>query len=198
MGLSLISSRWLQCSGDRRARGRHATHIVDGLITSLLLLPLAAPALAIPPETAVFPFGGTVEGYVEACDLTLRWEISGTAERTTFFDGDGAVVRFQDKVRETNTITNVDTGETLQEGPDSFQQRILFNDDGTVTVQINGLSELVTDGADTVVDAVRVVLQLGPDGPTVVAVVGRHDVRAIDPLTTDDPVLLEGFCDAFV
>lgn len=166
--------------------------LLTGLFTSLLVLAVAVPATAVPPTTQTFPFGGVVEGYVEACDLTLRWDISGTAERTTFYDSDGDVVRFQDKVRETNTITNVDTGETLQEGPDSFLQRILFNDDGTVTVEINGLSVLVTNGRDTVVDAGRVVLQFGPDGPSVLAVVGRHDVRSIDPLTTDDPILLEG------
>lgn len=171
--------------------------LMTALVTASLVLTLAAPGVAVPPDTAMFPFGGTIEGYVEACDRTLRWDISGTAERTTFYDGDGNIVRFQDKVRETNTITDVDSGETLREGPDSFVQRILFNDDGTVTVQINGLSVLVAGGASTVVDAGRVVLQFGPTGPEAVAVVGRHDVRSIDPLTTDDPVLLEGFCAAF-
>jgi len=38
---------------------------------------------------------------------------------------------------------------------------------------------------------------LGPDGTTVLALNGRHDVRSIDPTTTSDPSLLEGFCDAF-
>lgn len=37
-------------------------------------------------------------------------------------------MRFRDRVRESNTITNLDTGETLQEGPDSFLQRVLVND----------------------------------------------------------------------
>lgn len=157
----------------------------------------AGPAGAAAPARVSFPFADTIEGFVEACGLNLRWDISGTVDRTFFFDNDGNLVRIQDKVRETNTITNQDTGETLQEGPDSFQQRILFNEDGTVTIQINGLSVLVNQGENTVVDAGRVVLFFGPDGPTVLDIAGRHDVRGIDPLVVDDPVLLEGFCGAF-
>jgi hypothetical protein len=171
--------------------------LLTTLVITLLVATAAAPAAAVPPETVEIPFGGVIEGDVEACDLTLRWEVSGTVERTTFFNADGSIDRFQDKVRETNTITNVGTGETLQEGPDSFLQRVLFNDDGTVTLAITGLSVLVTGGDDVVVDAGRTVLLLGPDGVTALALDGRHDVRAIDPTTTSDPVLLEGFCAAF-
>jgi hypothetical protein len=86
-------------------------------------------------------------------------------------------VRFQDRVRESNTITNLDTGETLQEGPDSFLQRVLFNDDGTVTIEGNGLSVLVTDGENRVVDAGRVVLLGTWRGLCALGVVGRHCAR---------------------
>ena len=112
------------------------------LVGSLLaaMLYTAAPAAAVPPVTVEFPFADTIEGFVPECGLNLRWDIDGTVERTSFFDQDGNLVRFQDKVREDNTITNVDTGETLREGPDSFIQRILFSDDGTVTIQIAGRS----------------------------------------------------------
>lgn len=148
--------------------------------------------------TQTLEFADTIEGFVESCGLNLRWDISGTVDRTFFFDQDGNVVRIIDKVREDNTITNLDTGETLREGPDSFGQIINFNDDGTVTIQINGLSVLVKKGDRTVVDAGRVVLLFGPGGPSVLDISGRHDVRGIDPLTVDDPILLEGFCPAFV
>lgn len=159
---------------------------------------LAVPALAVPPETSTIPFSGVIEGHVEDCDLNLRWEVNGTATRTVFFDADGNTVRFQDRVRELNTITNLDTGETLQEGPDSFLQRTLFNDDGTMTVEISGLSVLVAAGEDAVVDAGRVVLLRGtPDEPQLLHISGRHDVRGIDPFTTSDPILLAGFCGAF-
>lgn len=158
----------------------------------------ASPAGAVQPQTVSFPFADSIEGFVPECGLNLRWDISGTVDRTFFFDQDGNVVRIQDLVRESNTITNVDTGETLPEGPDTFVQRILFNDDGSVEIQIAGLSVLVNEGVNEVVDAGRVVLLFGPAGPTVLDIAGRHDVRGIDPLVVDDPVLLAGFCGAFV
>ena len=173
---------------------RLATLTAVTLLASSLLMGTAA---AVPPVTQTFEFADTIEGFAESCGVNLRWEISGTVERTFFFDQDGNVVRILDKVREDNTITNLDTGESLLEGPDSFIQIITFNDDGTVTLEINGLSVLVNQGENPVVDAGRVVLLFGPDGPTVLGISGRHDIRGIDPLTVDDPILLEGFCSAF-
>lgn len=173
---------------------RLATLTAAMFLASGLLMGTAA---AVPPVTQTLEFSATVEGFVESCGLNLRWDISGTVERTAFFDQDGNVVRFLDKVREDNTITNVDTGESLQEGPDSFVQIITFNDDGSVTIEINGLSVLVNQGENSVVDAGRVALLFGPGGPTVLGISGRHDIRGIDPLTVDDPILLEGFCPAF-
>lgn len=163
------------------------------LLGAALVAALATPAAATPPTTQVFPFGGAIEGFADDCGLNLRWEVSGTATRTTFFNADGSVDRFQDRVRETNTITNLDTGEVLQEGPDSFLQRVLLNPDGPATIEINGLSVLVPGGDDLVIDAGRVILQ----GGEALAIVGRHDIRAIDPSTTTDPILLNGFCAAF-
>ena len=165
------------------------------LLTSGLFV---GPAAAVPPMTVTLEFADTIEGFVPECGLNLRWDISGTVDRTLFLDQDGNVVRILDHVREDNTITNVDTGETLSEGPDSFIQSITFNDDGTVTLLIAGLSVLVNQGENQVVDAGRVVLFFGPGGPSVIDISGRHDIRGIDPLTVDDPILLAGFCPAFV
>ncbi len=167
------------------------------LMLPILTAMIATPAAAVEPVRQVFGFTNTIEGFAEDCGLNLRWDIDGTVKRTRFFDRDGNLVRILDQVREDNVITNVDTGESLREGPDSFIQRIEFNDDGTVSISINGLSVLVASGDEEVVDAGRVVLLFGPGGPTVLDVAGRHDVRGIDPLTTDDPILLNGFCDAF-
>ena len=163
----------------------------------LMMGVVSGTAAAAPPASVSLSFADSIEGFVESCGLNLRWDISGTVDRTFFFDQDGNVVRIIDHVKEDNTITNLDTGESLQEGPDSFVQIILFNDDGTVTLQINGLSVLVNQGENQVVDAGRVVLFFGPSGPTVIDIAGRHDVRGIDPLVVDDPILLEGFCGAF-
>lgn len=170
------------------------TLIIATLVASSTM---AGTAVAVAPVTQSFPFADVIEGFVEGCELNLRWSISGTVERKFFFDQDGNVVRIIDLVQEDNLITNLDTGEELREGPDTFVQIIDFNDDGTVTLQINGLSVLVNGGDSTVVDAGRVVLLFGPDGPSVLDVSGRHDIRGIDPLVVDDPKLLEGFCPAF-
>jgi hypothetical protein len=48
-----------------------------------------------------------------------------------FFD-DGARTRVQAHLREDNTITNLTTGESFHEGPDSFTQTSYFNADGTL------------------------------------------------------------------
>ncbi len=159
------------------------------------LVPVTAGA--VPPTRQTIELTNTIVGFAADCGINMQWDISLTVERTRFFDQDGNLVRIQDQVRENNTITNLDTGETLQEGPDSFQQRILFNADGSVTVMAIGLSVLVNDGDAIVIDAGRLVLLFGPGAPEVVALNGRHDLREIDPLTTSDPILLNGFCAAF-
>ncbi len=172
-------------------------------ISTLLAAAMAAtlawggPAEATQPTRQTIALTNTISGFVPECGINMQWDISLTVERTRFFDQDGNLVRIQDQVREHNTITNTDTGETLQEGPDSFQQRILFNADGTVTVAVLGLSVHVNQGENAVIDAGRTVLLFGPGGPFLLAFNGRHDVREIDPFTTSDPALLAGFCPAF-
>lgn len=173
---------------------RFITLALGVLLASSLTM---ATAGAVPPVTQTFDFEDTIEGFVPECGLNLRWEITGSVDRTRYFDQDGNVVRIIDHVSEDNTITNVDTGETLREGPDHFQQIFNFNPDGTVTLLIAGLSVLVNGGDNIVVDAGRVVLLFGPSGISVVGISGRHDVRGIDPTVVDDPVLLAGFCGAF-
>ncbi len=177
---------------------RRMSSLVAGVICLVAVMAFGTDrAGAIPPVTQSFDFAQTIEGVAPSCGLPLSWNIEGSVDRTLFFDQDGQVVRIQDQVRESNTITNLSTGETLQEGPDSFIQRILFGDDGSVTLQINGLSVLVNQGDNSVVDAGQVVLFFGPDGASVLSISGRHDIRGIDPLTVDDPILLDGFCPAF-
>jgi hypothetical protein len=64
--------------------------------------------------------------------LPVRWSIHLTVEGTNFLDQDGNLVRQQVHVKEENTITNLDTGLTLREGPDSFMQTAVFNPDGSL------------------------------------------------------------------
>ncbi len=167
-------------------------------LATLFGLIWAAPAGAVPPTRQTIELTNVIQGVAPDCGIEMRWDIDLTVQRTRFFDQDGNLVRIQDQVRELNTITNLDTGETLQEGPDSFQQRIVFNADGTVEVWAVGLSVLVNDGNAIVVDAGRLVLLFGAGPPQLIALTGRHDLRSIDPFTTSDPTLLSGFCAAFV
>ncbi|MGH8825940.1 MAG: hypothetical protein ACRDVN_15895 [Jiangellaceae bacterium] len=71
---------------------------------------------------------------------------------TTYLDSDDKVVKTFAKISELNTITDVDNNVTVREGPDAFTQAITFNDDGTQTVEINGLSVNVVGGVNRVVD----------------------------------------------
>ncbi len=167
-------------------------------VVSMLVVLAAGPAGAVPPTRQTIELTNVIQGFVPECGLNLRWDISLTVDRTRFFDQDGNLIRIQDQVRENNTITNTDTGETLEEGPDSFQQRIVFNEDGTVLVSALGLSVHVNQGENAVIDAGRTVLLFGPGGPFLLGFNGRHDIREIDPFTTSDPKLLAGFCPAFV
>lgn len=102
-------------------------------VATLAVVALAAPASAVPPQhfTATPP-PNIVEDQGQACGFPVRWTIELTVKGTNFFDQDGNIVRQQAHIKEDNTITNLDTGLTLREGPDSFMQTIVFNPDGTI------------------------------------------------------------------
>ena len=99
------------------------------------------------------------------------------------------------EIRELNTVTNLATGLTLQEGPDAFIQRNIFNDDGSVTIEANGLSVNVR-GEDKLKDVGRFVIRIGPGEFEIVMAAGPHPVREL--LTGGagaDPEVLAAFCD---
>jgi len=170
------------------------------VLAAAIGLMVVAPAQAAappPPTYQKIQFEDVVEAEVAECDRTLRWDIDGTVRLTTFFDGDGDVRKTVALVTELNTITDVDNDVTLREGPDVFTQTTTFNDDGT---QI-GLSVLVRDGVNPVIDLGRLKVLIHPDPSQNEVLIrrGRHDIRGIDPfLLSADPVHLKGFCPAFV
>lgn len=173
------------------------SRLVALALTAALPLMFTAPAQAAPPTKETVPFTDVIEAHVDACDRTLRWDIDGVAEVTTYFDNEGDVVRTKAMITELNTITDVDNGVTLREGPVAFTQTTTFNDDGTETVEINGLSVNVVSGENRVVDVGRLVVLIGPE-PEVLHMSGRHDIRGLDPFQlTAHPLHLEGFCAAF-
>src|SRR3989337_4454446 len=78
---------------------------------------LVSPAVAVPPEREFVALTNVVQDNGEACGFPVRWDIDLTINITRFFDGDGALVREHFQIREMNTVSNLESGLTLQEGP---------------------------------------------------------------------------------
>ena len=154
---------------------------------------MVSPAAAVPPERESLALTNVVEDNGEACGFPVRWDIDLTIELTRFFDRDGAVEREHLQIREMNTVSNLESGLTLQEGPDAFIQRNIFNDDGSVTIEANGLSVNVR-GEEKLKDVGRFVIRIGPGEFEIVMAAGPHPVRelATEGVT---PALLAAFCD---
>lgn len=84
------------------------------------------------PQRFELTIHNPVQDQGQACGFPVLWDIRLTVEGTNFFNSDGILVRQQAQIREDNTITNLDAGLTIREGPDSFMQTVYFNPDGTV------------------------------------------------------------------
>ena len=154
----------------------------------------ATPATAVPPQQIpLTEVHNPVQDQGEACGFPVLWDIRLTLEGWNFFDNDGNLVRQQLKIREDNTITNLDTGLTLREGPDSFMQTTVLNPDGSVAELIaTGLAANV-QGDEPLKDVGRVVWLPGTN--EIVFSAGPHPVReSIEFGTFTDA--LRSFCDA--
>jgi len=162
-------------------------------VTTLAVVALAAPASAVPPQhfTATPP-PNIVEDQGQACGFPVRWTIELTVKGTNFFDQDGNIVRQQAHIKEDNTITNLDTGLTLREGPDSFMQTIHFNEDGSIShIVATGLA--VNVEGHNLKDVGRVVWLPGTN--EIVFSAGQHGARELLEFGTFQDVL-GFFCDA--
>ena len=150
------------------------TALVAGIAATALGL-IAATASAVPPQHfTAEPPTRIVEDAGQACGFPVRWTIDLTVEGTNFFDSEGRLVRQQAHIREDNTITNLATGLTLREGPDSFMQTIYFNPDGTIShIVATGLAANVQDG--NLKDVGRVIWLPGTN--EIVFSAGPHPVR---------------------
>ena len=153
----------------------------------------AGPALAVPPQRFELTIHNPVQDQGQACGFPVLWDINLTVEGTNFFNSDGVLVRQQAQIREDNTITNLDTGLTIREGPDSFMQATHFNPDGTVRELVaTGLAANVR-GDDPFKDVGRVVWLPGTN--EIVFSAGPHPVReAIE--FGNFQAGLRAFCDA--
>jgi hypothetical protein len=162
-------------------------------VVCLAMVLVASPALADPPVRQDIDFSQVVTGDTP-CG-TLRWDIHITGRQTTFFD-DGVRTRAQAHIHEDNTITNLTTGESFREGPDSFVQTTYFNPNGTVNrIVATGLAANVQ--GEQFKDVGRVVLlPLGGGRFDLVFSAGKHPLRE----AADDGRLadaLPGFCELF-
>lgn len=151
------------------------TALVAGIAATAVGL-TAATASAVPPQhfTAAPPTR-IVQDTGQACGFPVRWTIDLTVEGTNFFDAEGRLVRQQAHIHEDNTITNLTTGLTLREGPDSFMQTIYFNPETGAIEQIvaTGLAANVQDG--NLKDVGRVAWLPGTN--EIVFSAGPHPVR---------------------
>jgi hypothetical protein len=165
--------------------------------TLLALTTVAFPATsarAVPPVHDTLEIHNVVQDNGEACGFPVRWEIDLVAQRTRFFNDQGQLVRVHLQISEDNTITNLDTGFTLREGPDRFIQRNIFEADGTVTIETNGLSVNVKAETGVVKDVGRFVVNFGPEGPVVLQSAGKHRPREL-AIEGGFPAALAAFCD---
>jgi hypothetical protein len=135
-----------------------------------------APAEATEPQRIpLTEVHNPVQDQGQACGFPVLWDIRLTLEGWNFFDNDGNLVRQQLKIREDNTITNLDSGLTLREGPDAFMQTTIFNPDGSVAELIaTGLAANV-QGDERLKDVGRVVWLPGTN--EIVFAAGQHPVR---------------------
>jgi hypothetical protein len=166
----------------------------------VLVLATAVAAIAAAPAHADKPLqlptlvlNNVVTGQT-ACG-ELRWDIHLVVEQDELLRHEGNLVRQIALVKEDNTITNLTTGETFREGPDSFTQTIYFNPDRTIDRLIaTGLQVRV---GNELIDAGRVVLEpLGGGKFNLVFSAGQHPVReAADDSTITDA--LSAFCAVF-
>ena len=147
---------------------------------------VALPAWAVAPQRTEIAQNQVTTG-TTSCGV-LRWEIHLSGDRFRFFDQDGVLVRVQIHINEDNVITNLTTGQTYREGPDSFMQTTLFTDEGPRIVA-TGLAARVF--GTQLKDVGRVVIN--PANGDIEFSAGQHPLREAQEAGN----ILEGFCSVF-
>ena len=147
---------------------------------------VAVPAWAVQPQRTEIAQNQVTQG-ATSCGV-LRWEIHLSGDRFRFFDQDGVLVRVQIHINEDNVITNLTTGQSYREGPDSFMQTTLFTDEGPRIVA-TGLAARVF--GTQLKDVGRVVIN--PANGEIEFSAGQHPLRE----SQEAGNVLEGFCSVF-
>lgn len=171
------------------------TGLVLAMLVGLLGLG-AAPVAAQAPVRDTISQSNTVQDQGEACGFPVRWQIDLQGQRTRYYDASGRLVREHVVIREDNTVTNLDTGLTLREGPVAFVQDVRYHPDGSVVVTTSGTSVLVRGADDDVVDHGRLVVRYAPgQAPDVLLNLGPHHPRELTLGGGGLAAVLAAFCD---
>jgi hypothetical protein len=171
--------------------------LLGGLGTALAV-GTAAPAGAAPPVRFTRHFETTVEDLEgDECGFPIRWEIRGTSRVQQFLDNSGKLVRIQAHIRETNVVTNLETGHSLRDEP-VFNQIVNIGEDGTLppeSVETVGLFVNVRgETGRNVMDVGKVILRIvSPTERELIFEAGQHPFRMETLLDLEEG--LSAFCE---
>jgi len=164
------------------------------LAAGYLLVGAAAPAAE--PVQFTSPFETTIEDLEgNECGFPIRWEIRGTMRIQQFFDNDGRLVRIQAHLRETNVLTNLETGHSLRDEP-VFNQIVNVRQDGSLdNIETVGLFVNVRgEPGSNVMDVGKVIIDVvSPTERELIFEAGPHPFRMETLLNPQEG--LSAFCD---
>jgi hypothetical protein len=114
--------------------------LVTAALLGMLVLGLAGPATAVPPEIHHFKWVNETETIPagELCEFPVVVSSTGTFREAVYFNQDGSERRLVSNPSLVTTFSNPLTGTSFS-SPDRGMDRVTFNPDGTVTVFGTGI-----------------------------------------------------------
>jgi hypothetical protein len=114
--------------------------LVTAALLGMLVLGLAGPAAAVPPEIHHFKWVNETETIPagELCEFPVVVSSTGTFREAVYFNQDGSERRLVSNPSLVTTYSNPLAGTSFS-SPDRGMDRVTFNPDGTVTVFGTGI-----------------------------------------------------------
>jgi len=114
--------------------------LVTAALLGMLVLGLAGPATAVPPEIHHFKWVNETETIPagELCEFPVVVSSTGTFREAVYFNQDGSERRLVSNPSLVTTFSNPLSGTSFS-SPDRGMDRVTFNPDGTVTVFGTGI-----------------------------------------------------------
>jgi hypothetical protein len=114
--------------------------LVTAALLGMLVLGLAGPATAVPPEIHHFKWVNETETIPagELCEFPVVVSSTGTFREAVYFNQDGSERRLVSNPSLVTTYSNPLSGTSFS-SPDRGMDRVTFNPDGTVTVFGTGI-----------------------------------------------------------